>query len=193
MPEARCPEGIYLLGMTHPSPPVQGDERATLTAFLDYYRALIVDKASGLSQEQANRALPPSSLTLAGIVHHLAVVEHWWFHEFFTGADRLEPWASVDWEADWDWDFHVAPELELQVILDRYADACARSRRVTDAAGSLDQLSERTDRDGRHRSLRWILVHMIEEVARHAGHADLIRESIDGATGDFREAAPDTS
>ncbi|HSF85849.1 MAG TPA: DinB family protein [Acidimicrobiia bacterium] len=172
--------------MTFPSPPVQSDERSTLKAFLDYYRALIVDKASGLSHEQANTPLAPSTLTLAGIVHHLAVVEQWWFHEFFQGSEPLEPWASVDWEADWDWDFHVAPDLDLQVIFDRYADACARSRLIAGAAESLDQLSERRDRNDQQRSLRWILVHMIEEVARHAGHADLIRESIDGATGDFR-------
>ncbi len=177
--------------MAHPYPPVAADERTTLTAFLDYFRAVIVDKASGLSREQFTRRLEPSTLTLGGIVHHLALVEHWWFHQFFTGSEALEPWASVDWEPDPDWDFNVVPELEPEEVFDRYTASCERARQVTAAAGSLDQLSVRMSRDGDPKSLRWILVHMIEETARHAGHADLIRESIDGETGDFRATGED--
>lgn len=172
--------------MTHPYPPYASDERETLVAFLDYYRAVILDKAQGLTKDQLNARLEPSGLTLGNIVHHLAVVEHWWFHEAFLGNDPLEPWASAPWDDDRDWEMSVASELEPEVIFDRYREAIDRSQRIESAAESLDQLSVRTRNDNPW-SLRWILVHMIEETARHAGHADLIRESIDGATGDWRD------
>lgn len=167
-------------------PPLSGTERETLVAYLDYYREVMVDKVGGLTVDQMNARLMPSTLTLIGLIHHLAVVEHWWFHEFFVGGERLEPWASVDWEDDADWEFTVSSDLEPELIIGRYRDAIGMSQRITDAAQSVEQLSVAT-RDGEHRSLRWILVHMIEETARHAGHADLIRESIDGEVGDFRD------
>jgi uncharacterized damage-inducible protein DinB len=172
--------------MQPPSIPKASSEKEMLDAFLDYYRALMLDKAGGLTQEQLATRVAPSTMTLAGMIHHLAAVEDGWFHEVFLGGERFEPWASVDWAADPDWDWRVAAELDPAVIFDRYREAIARSQRTTDEAESLDQLSVQ-HRDGEHWSLRWILVHMIEETARHAGHADLIRESIDGATGDFRE------
>jgi uncharacterized damage-inducible protein DinB len=172
--------------MSAPDPPRQGNELDTLTLFLDYYRAVVVDKASGLSPEDLNRRLEPSTLTLGGIVHHLALVEHWWFHECFTGSDAAAPWDGASWDDDPDWDFTIASTLEPQTIFDRYQRQCERSREVVEAADDLDQLSVRAGRAGQAWSLRWILIHMIEETARHAGHMDLIRESIDGATGDFR-------
>ncbi len=167
-------------------PPKQSNELETLTAFLDYNRAVIVDKASGLTAEDLNRRLEPSTLTLGGIVHHLALVEHWWFHECFAGSEATEPWNQAPWDDDPDWDFNIAATLEPQIMFDRYERQCHRSREVVTAADSLDQLSVRTNRQDEAWSLRWILVHMIEETARHAGHMDLIRESVDGATGDFR-------
>lgn len=155
-----------------------------LSAFLDYYRALIVDKASGLPPGAVNRRLAPSTLTLAGLVHHLALVEHYWFNEVFLGEEPLEPWASVDWDADGDWDFNVADDLDFSLIRQRYEEACVLSRVAVGAATSLDQVAAKP---GKELSLRWILIHMIEETARHVGHADLIRESLDGAVGDFRD------
>jgi len=146
----------------------------------------MIDKAGGLTRSQLNTRLGPSTLTLINLVHHLAIVEHWWFHEFFSGNERLEPWASGDWERDSDWDFNIASELQPDVIIQRYRDAIEMSQHITNGAESVEQLSVK-HRNGEHRSLRWILVHMIEETARHAGHADLIRESIDGSVGDFRE------
>jgi uncharacterized damage-inducible protein DinB len=170
-----------------PEPPRAGDERQTLVAFLDYYRAVVADKASGLNAAQLDVRLAPSTLTLGGIVHHLALVENWWFHQVLLGLEPGEPWRSAPWEEDRDWDFTVASSLDPQTILDRYAAECERARAAVDSAADLDRVSVWRNTQGEGFSLRWILVHMIEETARHAGHADLIRESIDGATGDFRD------
>jgi uncharacterized damage-inducible protein DinB len=167
-------------------PPQRGNELETLTTFLDYYRAVVIDKASGLPAADLNRRLGPSTLTLGNVVHHLALVEHWWFHECFAGGEVAEPWVDVPWDDDPDWDFTIAATLDPETIFERYERQCARSRQVVQQAESLEQPSARTNRKGDAWSLRWILVHMIEETARHAGHMDLIRESIDGETGDFR-------
>ena len=169
-----------------PEPPAAAPELETLSAFLDLQRAIVLDKARGLTPDQLCQTLGPSTLTLGGLVHHLALVEDYWFNDRFLGNDPLEPWASVDWEADSDWDFSVAATLDFAVIQQRYLDACERSRQAVEAAESVDQHGVKGRRSG-PLSLRWILVHMIEETARHAGHADLIRESIDGETGNFRD------
>jgi hypothetical protein len=172
--------------MPHPQLPKAANEIETLTAFLDFYRAVMIDKASGLTQQQLGVQLEPSTMTLSGMVYHLTVVEVSWFSESFAGESLGEPWASVDWQADRDWEWHVAPSMDPNAVLDAYRAACEQSREVVASAESLDQLSVK-DSGGEKWSLRWILVHMIEETARHAGHADLIRESIDGEVGDFRE------
>ena len=172
--------------MTHPRIPKAANEFETLSAFLDYNRAVMLDKASGLTREQLGLRLEPSTMTLAGMIYHLTVVEASWFSDTFAGEGLGEPWDSVDWEADRDWEWNIAPSMEPRVVLDAYRDACERSRGVVATAESLDQLSVK-DSDGEKWSLRWILGHMIEETARHAGHADLIRESIDGEVGDFRD------
>jgi uncharacterized damage-inducible protein DinB len=161
-----------------------GDERTTLQGFLDYHRDTLRLKLDGLTAGQLNTRLAPSDMTLGGMMKHLAFVEHWWYDCVFLGHEYAEPWASIDWKADADWDWHSAVDDTPEQIRALFDDAVARSDAV--AAGvSLDQLSERTDRrTGERFSLRWILVHMIEEYARHNGHADLIRESIDGSTGE---------
>jgi uncharacterized damage-inducible protein DinB len=165
--------------------PLAGTETETLVAFLDYYRELILDKAGGLTQEQLGTSLAPSTMTIAGMIYHLAVVEEAWFSQNFLGHDLGEPWSSVDWKNDRDWEWDIAPTLDPDLVRDAYRDAFERSNEIVVEAESLDQLSVLDDEDSK-RSLRWILVHMIEETARHAGHADLIRESIDGEVGDFR-------
>lgn len=173
--------------MAQPHPPYDAGERTTLVAFLDYYRAVLLDKASGLDAAALATRLGPSTLTLGGLINHMAVVELWWFHQVLDGNEGAgEPWDSAPWDDDPDWEFTSAAEVQPDVLLDRYEQACARSRDVMATVESLDQLSVREVR-GSARSVRWILVHMIEETARHAGHADLIRESIDGETGDFRD------
>ena len=141
-------------------------------------------KTIGLTSDQLATALPPSDMTLGGMLKHLAFVEHWWFECVFEGKEYAEPWASVDWKTDADWDWHSAAEdspEELRAMLDT---AVAISDEVVRSAADLGRLSQRTSRDGARFSLRWILCHMIEEYARHNGHADLIRESIDGSTGE---------
>ena len=166
-------------------PPLQADERATLSAFLDYHRATLLAKIEGLGREHlAVAAVPTSALTLAGLVKHLAVVEDSWFQEEFLGLE-LEPWASAPWHDDPDWDFHSAVDDEPADLVALYRAAIERSRAVVAAASSLDALSVRESRrEGTPFSLRWILLHMIEETARHNGHADLLREAIDGSTGE---------
>jgi len=170
--------------MQPPYPPKSGSERETLVGYLDWHRAIIIDKASGLTREQVNTTLGPSRLTLINLVHHLAIVEHWWFHVFFAGNDVLEPWAPI-WDDDPDWEFHHSHEYEPAEIIARYETEIERANAIVGVTPDLEALSVK-DRNGEKRSLRWILTHMLEETARHCGHADLIRESIDGETGDFR-------
>jgi uncharacterized damage-inducible protein DinB len=166
-------------------PPDSGPERDQLTAFLDFQRATVLRKTEGLDAEQLAQRLPTSSLTLAGLLNHLALVEDSWFRERFAGLPEHELWAGVDWDADPDWEFRTALDLAPDELRQRYEDACARSREVVAGVGSLDQLSVGTSRrTGARWDLRWVLLHLIEETARHAGHADLLREAIDGTTGE---------
>lgn len=167
-----------------PEPPTQGPELPQLCGFLDYQRASVLAKIHGLDREQLARAHPPSTLTLAGLLNHLALVEDWWFRVRFAGLPEAQPWAGVGWDADPDWEFRTAREMEPEALRERYREACERSRAVVREAGDLDRLSARAWPDGRHWDLRWVLLHMIEETARHAGHADLLREAIDGEVGD---------
>ena len=155
-----------------------------LSDFLDYYRGVMVRKAQGLTREQLAVRLGPSTLTVGGLVKHLALVEHSWFHCRLLGNEYDEPWAAVDWDSDPDWEFRTAADDEPEALLRLYEDACARSRAAVAEVGDLDAMSQAPNRRGERFSMRWIPIHMIEETARHAGHADLIRESIDGTTGD---------
>jgi uncharacterized damage-inducible protein DinB len=161
-----------------------GDERTLLTQFLDHHRSILVRKAEGLSQAQLATRLGPSELTLAGLVKHMALVEDSWFHRRLLGQDLGEPWTSVDWKADPDWEFHSAVDDDPADLLALYQAACERSRAAVAAVSDLDALTRKPTRRGDHYNLRWVLLHMIEETARHNGHADLLRESIDGTTGD---------
>jgi uncharacterized damage-inducible protein DinB len=167
--------------MNPPHIPKSADERTMLNAFLDYYRAAMFDIADGLDADQMRQRLEPSTLTIGGLLHHLAVVEDWWFNEVLADNPASEPWASAPWDEDRDWDFTVSAELDPDLIRQRYHDAIDTSRELEAAVDSLDFTTVK-ERDGEPFSLRWILVHMIEETARHAGHGDLIRESIDGKT-----------
>jgi uncharacterized damage-inducible protein DinB len=165
-------------------PPDSGPELAALTAFLDYQRETMLMKAADLGAEQLDQRLPPSSLTLGGLLNHLAWVEDVWFRHRFAGLPPALWRAGVDPAVDPDWEFRTAADLAPDELRERYRSACADSRAVVAQAASLDQLSALPRRDGGHVDLRWILIHMVEETARHAGHADLLRESIDGAVGE---------
>jgi uncharacterized damage-inducible protein DinB len=172
-----------------PEPPQEGDEAATLLGFLDYQRATLAWKCGGLSDEQLRVALPPTSMTLGGMLKHLAYVEDYWFTQVAGGEPAPEPWASVDWQADPDWDWHSAAGDSGDGLRALWSERAGRSRAVVDAqlghgaARALGEAHPAWDGQGRV-SLRWVVVHMVEEYARHNGHADLIRESIDGQTGE---------
>ena len=170
--------------MTRVDPPTRGDERTLLLAYLDYHRETLRRKAGGLDAAQLDTALPPSEMTLGGMVKHLALVENSWLRDRFLGEGLSEPWRSVDWDADWDWDWHSARDDSPEQIWALY-DAMVADADSVIADASLDDLSaEASRRTGEPFSLRWILLHLIEEYARHNGHADLIRESIDGEVGE---------
>lgn len=160
------------------------DEKTSLTEFLDFQRATMLWKAGGLTSEQASmQAIPTTSLTLAGVLKHLALVEDHWFQRVFKGDPLPEPWASAPFDDDPDWEFHTAITDDISDTRALYEAAGDRSRAVQ-AGTTLDSLSVGLSRDGEPFSMRWIMLHVIEETARHAGHADLLREAIDGETGE---------
>ena len=154
-----------------------GDERTTLMGFLQRQRDLVAWKMREASDETLASVSMPSGLTLHGIVRHLENVERSWFRDFFAGQPDLR---FDDTEEDPDGDFH--PDgVPMADLLDSYAAETARCDEVIAAASSLDT----TATEGAHTySLRWIIVHMIEETGRHLGHVDLLREQADGAVGE---------
>ena len=170
-----------------PESPLAADETATLLGFLDYQRATLAWKCAGLDAAGLRATTAASSITLGGLLKHLAYVEEDWFSRSLHGRDQEPPWDTVDWNADPDWDWHSAVEDTPEQLLTLWQDAVARSRSALGdalAEGGLEQLARRTWPDGRAPSLRRILIDLIEEYARHVGHADLIRESVDGLTGE---------
>ena len=165
-------------------PDTTASERDAIAQYLDYQRETILLKAEGLNQEQLAQRIPTSALTLAGILYHLALVEESWMEVRFLGLPEREDWAGVDWVADPDWEFRTATTMDPDELRKRYRAACDRSRQAAAQADSLDQMSAfKGDNDWQF-SLRWVLLHLIEETARHAGHADLLREAIDGTVGE---------
>jgi uncharacterized damage-inducible protein DinB len=170
-----------------PEPPLAADETATLIGFLDYQRATLAWKCAGLDSDGLSTQAAASTMTLGGILKHMALVEDGWFSRSLHGREYHSPWDRVDWKADRDWEWHTAAHDSPEELHAIWQEAVDRSRSLIDDAlsrGGLGQLAQRTWPDGRAPSLRWILCHMIEEYARHNGHADLIRESIDGETGE---------
>jgi len=169
-------------------PPLQGDEATTVRAFLNYHRDTFRWKCSGLTQDQLARAIPPSDMTLGGLMKHLALVESGWFESTFAGGERMPPFEDVDWDAQPDWEWHGAKDDSPEELGALYDEAVRRADAVIDDAltgpGLDGQSVRKSRREGTAFSLRWIILHMIEEYARHNGHADLIRQSIDGATGE---------
>jgi Protein of unknown function (DUF664) len=164
-----------------PLPEVRADERATLVQFLDFYRSILIRKAEGLDEDQVRMRAGASPLDMAQ-------VEQWWFPVAFAGCD--EPGLWDDDPADDDRDWHHTPTDTIGQALAALQQQINRAHAVVDATASLDEVTaidvgppNTPDRYGR-RSLRWVLVHMIEEYARHCGHADMLRETADGAVGD---------
>jgi uncharacterized damage-inducible protein DinB len=170
-----------------PEPPIAAGETATLLGFLDYQRATLAWKCAGLDVAGLTATVGASSMTLGGLLKHMALVEDGWFSRSLHGKERQPPWDAVDWKADPDWDWHSAAEDSPEQLHALWQEAVTRSRSLVAealAGGGLERLARRTWPDGSAPSLRWILVHMIEEYARHNGHADLLRESVDGLTGE---------
>src|SRR4051812_19123513 len=163
-------------------PEPSADERITLTEFLDYYRSTMVVKLDGLTDEQARVRLVGTDTNLLGLVRHLTEVERNWFRRRLRGEDAPPQYYS---EADPDGDFHPGADWTIAEAVAAYHRECDISRTITADTASLDELTV-VPISGYDApvSLRWILVHMIEETARHAGHADIIRELNDGVTGD---------
>ncbi len=166
--------------VTRPDPPDVSPEREALDGWLDYHRATLLFKCQGLTGEQlVQRAVAPSSLTLLGLVRHMAEVERSWFRRRFADLSELGFLYCSDEYPDGDFDL-VDPE-SAEADFAAYAVECELAR-GTAAGHSLDETF--LSRRGGRMDLRWIHLHMIEEYARHNGHADILREQIDGTTGD---------
>lgn len=165
-------------------PPLVADETTTLLGYLDFYRQVLRRKVEGLTSEQLRTRLPghPSPMSLGGILTHVACAEDWWFTVRIADRAEPEPWASAA-EDDRDWDWHCADDMTPEQVLATFDAAIERSRAVSADLGPLDRPVTQAWH-GEHPSVRWVVVHMIEENARHAGHADLLRELVDGTTGD---------
>jgi uncharacterized damage-inducible protein DinB len=162
-----------------PTPPLAGGERETLRAFLDYHRATLAMKCDGLDDEALRRrSMPPSTLTLLGLVRHMAEVELTWFRRVIAGEDVPLVWSPEG-------DYQVAYDASGATRAEAFAGWQAQvehARRIEREAGSLDVTGHNV-RAGIEVSLRWVMLHVIHEYARHNGHADLLREGIDGVVG----------
>jgi uncharacterized damage-inducible protein DinB len=165
---------------------MRGDEVETLLGFLDYQRATFDRKCIGLDADGLAVTVGVSSMTLGGLIKHMALVEdHWFSCSLHDNADR-DPFGSVDWEADPDWEWRTAADDSPGELATLWHSSVNASRRLTDEALAADGFDTAAKRSGSRGTvnLRWIVAHMIEEYARHNGHADLLREVVDGATGE---------
>lgn len=161
------------------SPPVRAGERESLRAFLDFHRATLAMKTEGLSDEDLRRrSMPPSTLSLLGLVRHMAEVERTWFRRVINGEDIPLVWSAEG-------DFQVAYDASGATRSEAFAawqEEVAHARRIEQEAASLD-ITGYQPRWGEHVSLRLVMLHLIHEYARHNGHADFLREGIDGTVG----------
>jgi hypothetical protein len=166
--------------------PVAGTEVDTLLGALDRNRRTFAWKCAGLDRAGLRATLGPSTLTLGGLLKHLALTEDYKFSTCLLGREYGPPWDAVDWDADPDWEFHSAGDDSPEELMALWQAAVARSHAAVAEAladGGLDRPAARS-RWTETPSLRRLLVDMIEEYARHTGHADLIRESVDGLVGE---------
>ena len=143
-----------------------------LIVTLDYLRRSVLRKLSGLSDEQARKSMVASGTSIGGLIQHLTFVESFWFEEIVTGNESGLGDRSMD----------LDEAATVTLLGADYEAACERSNEIVREVGDLDAPTSR-ERHGRSLTLRWVMVHMIEETARHAGHADIIREHLDGTTG----------
>ncbi|WP_344533895.1 DinB family protein [Streptomyces albiaxialis] len=163
-------------------PPLQADERTALLGWLDLQRRILRWKCEGLSDEDAHRAVVPTSpaMTMAGLISHMRWTEHTWLEVLFLGGDEKRNPAFDESDEDADWRTGGRPLAEL---LAEYEAQCARSDEIV-AAASLDDVGAPHPRfRSSNANLRWMLIHLVEETGRHAGHADIVRELLDGTKG----------
>ena len=162
-------------------PDLVADERTSLEQRLDYHRATLLSKCAGLTaQELKQRGVPPSRLSLLGLVRHMVEVERWWFRMHAAGEDI----GFVYDPEGVGLDFEDIDEADAPADLGAFHRECQAARAAVAGRSLDDVVPSRGDHPERERDIRWIFVHMIEEYARHNGHADLLRETIDGVTGD---------
>lgn len=168
-------------------PPVAGNELDTLLGELERVRGYIAWKCGGLDSAGMRATLGASTMTLGGLLKHLSVCEDHTFSTKLYGRAPHPPWNTVDWDADPDWEWHSAAADSPEQLMSLWQDTVSRSRELVAKAladDGLDHVAASASPDGRTPSLRRMLVDMIEEYARHVGHADLIRESVDGLVGE---------
>jgi uncharacterized damage-inducible protein DinB len=171
--------------MSRSFPDLLADERTSLIEFLDFHRETFLGKTAGLTHAQLNHALEPSTLTLAGLIKHLAHVEDNWTQVRFLDGELPSPWDTAPFDVDPEWDFHSASNNTPDELVEFYHAACERSRAAVELIESMDTRSKTLlQPENTTFTLRWMLLHLIEETARHNGHADLLREAIDGLTGE---------
>ena len=152
------------------------NERDDLQGFLDWFRLVGGNKVDGLSLEDATQVTTPSGMSMLGVIKHLTWVERLWFRTFFRG----EPGSEVDNPGS----FGLGPDDTVEAVMATYRAACARSDEIVAETPSLDDRAAVAHGFFGHVTMRWILIHMIEETARHAGHLDILRELTDGQAGD---------
>ena len=162
--------------MEHVEPPRIATEREALAGWLDFHRAELLSKLNGLTDEQADRRVVPSLNTLHGLVRHLTKVEFAWFVKVITGSEEPAPFG---WPERVDGDFLLDDGESVEADVARFVAACERSREIF-AGVELDEV--RTHRFLGEVDVRWIMIHMLEEYAQHNGHADILRELVDGTT-----------
>jgi len=162
---------------TADQPDSTGSERQVLEAFLDFHRQVLVSKVDGISEDQARHRRVPSKTTLAGLIKHMTGVERGWFQEVLGGPNPADIGPNVGGgDESWDLDENET----VSSLIKEYEQTCEQSRRTAAEFALEDAVPEP---DLGQVSLRWIYVHMIEETARHVGHADILREQTDGASG----------
>ena len=166
-------------GDRRPEPPSAAPPIQMLEGFLDFLRATLLWKLEGLSDEALHRTGTPSGVSLIKLVKHSAGVERWWFQMQMAGLEVQPPWSKDDPDADW----RIDPGETCDGIISQYKTECDRSREIL-ASFSWDDLAKGERGISGGLTVGWIVTHMVEEVARHCGHADILREAIDGATGE---------
>jgi hypothetical protein len=168
--------------VTRTEPPLVAGERESLEAWLDLHRDTLLHKCSGLTAEQLKqRSVEPSGLSLLGLVRHMTDVERWWFRIHGTDQDMTFRYFTED---NLDGDFEDLDTHDAPAVLAAFWEEVAQARAAVRGKSLDEQVPSHGHHRERVRDIRWLYLHMIEEYARHNGHADLIRERIDGVTGD---------